>query len=80
MHGHNNVIGVTLFPHNIELATSNNPQLIDKSRPLRQKKLRSPGLIGYLLPPLPLRTMTVEEEPMRVTQKTLKSLRHTAVP
>ncbi|MEW6990155.1 exo 1,3/1,4-beta-D-glucan glucohydrolase [Colwelliaceae bacterium 6441] len=30
VHGHNNVIGATLFPHNIGLGATNNPQLIEK--------------------------------------------------
>ncbi|MDN4501022.1 glycoside hydrolase family 3 N-terminal domain-containing protein [Alteromonadaceae bacterium BrNp21-10] len=29
VHGHNNVIGATLFPHNIGLGAANNPQLIE---------------------------------------------------
>jgi beta-glucosidase len=30
VHGHNNVIGATLFPHNIGLGATNNPELIKK--------------------------------------------------
>ncbi|NVK24571.1 MAG: glycoside hydrolase family 3 protein [Gammaproteobacteria bacterium] len=30
VHGHNNVIGATLFPHNIGLGAANNPDLIEK--------------------------------------------------
>ncbi len=30
VHGHNNVIGATLFPHNIGLGAANNPKLIEK--------------------------------------------------
>lgn len=30
VHGHNNVIGATLFPHNIGLGATNNPGLIEK--------------------------------------------------
>ncbi|MFT5296255.1 MAG: beta-glucosidase [Colwellia sp.] len=30
VHGHNNVIGATLFPHNIGLGATNNPELIEK--------------------------------------------------
>ncbi|WP_448566524.1 glycoside hydrolase family 3 N-terminal domain-containing protein [Thalassotalea ganghwensis] len=30
VHGHNNVIGATLFPHNIGLGAANNPALIEK--------------------------------------------------
>ncbi len=30
VHGHNNVIGATLFPHNIGLGAANNPVLIEK--------------------------------------------------
>lgn len=30
VHGHNNVIGATLFPHNIGLGAANNPTLIEK--------------------------------------------------
>ena len=28
VHGHNNVIGATLFPHNIGLGAANNPELL----------------------------------------------------
>jgi beta-glucosidase len=30
VHGHNNVIGATLFPHNIGLGAANNPELIEE--------------------------------------------------
>jgi len=30
VHGHNNVIGATLFPHNIGLGAANNPDLLEK--------------------------------------------------
>lgn len=30
VHGHNNVIGATLFPHNIGLGAANNPKLLEK--------------------------------------------------
>lgn len=30
VHGHNNVIGATLFPHNIGLGAANNPELMEK--------------------------------------------------
>jgi len=30
VHGHNNVIGATLFPHNIGLGAANNPELIER--------------------------------------------------
>lgn len=30
VHGHNNVIGATLFPHNIGLGATNNPRLIER--------------------------------------------------
>jgi len=30
VHGHNNVLGATLFPHNIGLGAANNPELIQK--------------------------------------------------
>ena len=30
VHGHNNVIGATLFPHNIGLGAMNNPELVEK--------------------------------------------------
>jgi beta-glucosidase len=30
VHGHNNVIGATIFPHNIGLGATNNPKLIEK--------------------------------------------------
>ena len=32
VHGHNNVKGATLFPHNIGLGATNNPDLIEENR------------------------------------------------
>lgn len=38
VHGHNNVIGATLFPHNIGLGAADNPELIEKLLKLQLEK------------------------------------------
>tara|TARA_B110000116_G_C16481372_1_gene422647 strand:+ start:443 stop:562 length:120 start_codon:yes stop_codon:yes gene_type:complete len=38
VHDHNNIIGATLFPHNIGLGATNNPVLIEKLPVLQLKK------------------------------------------
>ena len=48
VHGHNNVIGATLFPHNIGLGAANDPELIGRIGRATAKKWRQPALIGFL--------------------------------
>jgi len=43
VHGHNNVIGGTLFPHNIGLGAMNNPVLMRKISAITAKELRVTG-------------------------------------
>ncbi len=43
VHGHNNVVGATLFPHNIALGATNNPALIKRIAQATSVELRSTG-------------------------------------
>lgn len=43
VHGHNNVIGGTIFPHNIGLGAANNPELIEKIAQITAKELSITG-------------------------------------
>ncbi|MBJ6362662.1 carbohydrate-binding protein [Paenibacillus sp. MAHUQ-46] len=44
IHGHNNVIGATLFPHNIGLGAGNNPDLVHKIGAATAKEIQATGV------------------------------------
>ena len=43
VHGHNNVIGATVFPHNIGLGASRNPDLVEKAARVTAVEMRATG-------------------------------------
>ncbi|WP_171624275.1 glycoside hydrolase family 3 protein [Pseudoalteromonas caenipelagi] len=50
VHGHNNVIGATLFPHNIGLGAANNPELIEKIAAITAKEVMVTGIDWVFAP------------------------------
>ena len=44
VHGHNNVIGATIFPHNIGLGAARNPDLIRRIGEITAREVRATGL------------------------------------
>ena len=50
VHGHNNVIGATIFPHNIGLGSTRNGDLIRKIGDVVAKELLSTGIIWTFAP------------------------------
>ncbi|WP_448556777.1 glycoside hydrolase family 3 protein [Thalassotalea montiporae] len=50
VHGHNNVIGATLFPHNIGLGAANNPALIEKIAEITAKEVMVTGIDWVFAP------------------------------
>jgi beta-glucosidase len=50
VHGHNNVIGATLFPHNIGLGAANNPELIDKIAAITATEVMVTGIDWVFAP------------------------------
>ena len=50
VHGHNNVIGATLFPHNIGLGAANNPKLIEKIGQATAKEVLATGIDWIFAP------------------------------
>ncbi|MGX9463244.1 glycoside hydrolase family 3 protein [Shewanella sp. A14] len=50
VHGHNNVIGATLFPHNIGLGAANNPKLIEKIASITAKEVMVTGIDWVFAP------------------------------
>jgi beta-glucosidase len=50
VHGHNNVIGATLFPHNIGLGAANNPQLIEQIAGATAKEVAATGIDWIFAP------------------------------
>lgn len=50
VHGHNNVIGATLFPHNIGLGAAHNPALIEKIAGATAKEVAATGIDWIFAP------------------------------
>ncbi len=50
VHGHNNVIGATLFPHNIGLGAANNPSLIEKIAEATAREVMATGIDWVFAP------------------------------
>ncbi|MEC8489118.1 MAG: glycoside hydrolase family 3 N-terminal domain-containing protein, partial [Pseudomonadota bacterium] len=50
VHGHNNVIGATLFPHNIGLGAANNPELVEKIAHITAKEVMATGIDWVFAP------------------------------
>ncbi|WNC69396.1 exo 1,3/1,4-beta-D-glucan glucohydrolase [Thalassotalea nanhaiensis] len=50
VHGHNNVIGATLFPHNIGLGAANHPELIEKIAAITATEVMVTGIDWVFAP------------------------------
>ncbi|MFQ3196325.1 MAG: beta-glucosidase [Paraglaciecola sp.] len=50
VHGHNNVIGATLFPHNIALGATHNPELIKQIARVTAKEVLATGIDWIFAP------------------------------
>lgn len=50
VHGHGNVTGATLFPHNIGLGAANNPELIRKIGEVTAREVRATGIEWIFAP------------------------------
>ena len=50
VHGHNNIIGATLFPHNIGLGAANNPDLVEKIAHITAKEVMATGIDWVFAP------------------------------
>ncbi|KKO49541.1 beta-glucosidase [Arsukibacterium sp. MJ3] len=50
VHGHNNVLGATLFPHNIGLGAAHNPQLIEEIAKITAREVMVTGIDWVFAP------------------------------
>lgn len=50
VHGHNNVVGATLFPHNIGLGAANNPALMEEIAHITAKEVMATGIDWVFAP------------------------------
>lgn len=50
VHGHNNVEGAVIFPHNIGLGATRNPKLVEEISRITAKEVRATGINGPSLP------------------------------
>ena len=44
VHGHNNVVGATLFPHNIGLGAARDPELVEETGQITAQEVRATGI------------------------------------
>ena len=52
VHGHNNVVGATLFPHNIGLGAANDPELMGKIGRITSREVAATGIDWIFAPTL----------------------------
>jgi beta-glucosidase len=52
IHGHNNVLGATIFPHNIGLGAANDPELIEQIAKVTAREILSTGVEWTFAPTL----------------------------
>lgn len=52
VHGHNNISGATIFPHNIGLGAANNPELMQQIGEIVAKEVRATGIQWTFAPTL----------------------------
>ena len=52
IHGHNNVLGATIFPHNIGLGAANDPELIEKIARITAREILATGVEWTFAPTL----------------------------
>lgn len=52
VHGHNNVFGATLFPHNIGLGAAHDPELVGRIAHLTARQVRATGITWAFAPTL----------------------------
>jgi beta-glucosidase len=52
VHGHNNVYGATLFPHNIGLGAAHDPALVERIGHATAEQVRAPGITWAFAPTL----------------------------
>jgi len=50
VHGHNNVIGATIFPHNIGLGATRNAELIEEAGRITAKEVYATGVLWDFSP------------------------------
>ncbi|ROQ29757.1 glycoside hydrolase family 3 protein [Gallaecimonas pentaromativorans] len=54
VHGHGNVVGATLFPHNIALGATHDPQLVEQLAALTAREVRNSGINWVFAPTVAL--------------------------
>ena len=52
VHGHNNVMGATIFPHNINLGNANDPELVERIGRATARQVRATGINWAFAPTL----------------------------
>lgn len=72
VHGHNNVIGATLFPHNIGLGAMRDAPLVGKIAEATAKEVRATGIDWIFAPTVAVAAMIAGDVPMKRTLKTLR--------
>ena len=56
VHGHNNVLGATIFPHNIALGATNDPELVSQIAEATAKEVASTGIDWIFAPTVAVAT------------------------
>jgi beta-glucosidase-like glycosyl hydrolase len=65
VHGHNNIVGATIFPHNVGLGAMRDPDLIRRIGEATAEEVAAVGATGPSARPWPCRATNAGAEPMR---------------
>ena len=71
VHGHNNVYGAVIFPHNIGLGCTRNPDLIEEVNRITAKEVAATGIDWTFSPCIAVPKNEKWEEHMKVSEKLL---------
>ena len=69
MHGHSNIVGAVLFPHNVGLGATHNPKLLGDIARVTASRCAPPASNGPSRPPSPYRRTIAGAVPTRATPK-----------
>ena len=65
VHGHNNVLGAVIFPHNIGLGCTRNPKLVEQVQRVTAEEVRATGIQWAFAPCVTVRRMSAGAAPTK---------------
>ena len=77
VHGHNNVLGAVVFPHNIGLGCTRNPALVERAARITAKEVRATGINWTFAPCVTVVARRKVGEDLRGLRRDARTCAHT---